>query len=211
MGRHMGKAVIYSIDGIEPSNQLALKADLALARLAAAGDHEAFRSIVDANKQRMFTVAKSVLRDPALAEDAVQESFIKAYRGLPDFKGDSRLSTWLFRITYLAAIDIQRQRTRHLRLAETSYDEDVAPADPETNVAEQQRVQKQIAQSLDCLSAFEQTVFTLRHMQNFKLREIAVVVDRSEGTVKNILFRAIRKMRDQLTSKQISLQEFEQC
>jgi DNA-directed RNA polymerase specialized sigma24 family protein len=48
-------------------------------------------------------------------------------------------------------------------------------------------------------------------MQNFRLREIALVVDRSEGTVKNILFRAIRKMRDQLAAEHISLQEFEQC
>jgi DNA-directed RNA polymerase specialized sigma24 family protein len=48
-------------------------------------------------------------------------------------------------------------------------------------------------------------------MQNFKLREIARVVDRSEGTVKNILFRAIRKMRDQLKNTRISLQEIEKC
>ena len=211
----MGKALIYSIDGIEPANQLALKADLALASLAASGDREAFRNIVENNKQRMFTVARSVLKDAALAEDVVQEAFIKAYRALADFKGQSRLSTWLHRITYLSAIDMQRQRTRHLRLADTSYDDDVVAESHSStlseNSAEQQRLKKHITQSLDCLSAFEQTVFTLRHMQNFKLREIAEVVDRSEGTVKNILFRAIRKMRDQLASNQISVQEFEQC
>lgn len=102
----MGKGVIVSIDGEQRASQLALKADLALANLAAAGDREAFRNIVDSNKQRMFTVARSVLRDAQLAEDAVQESFIKAYRALADFKGESRLSTWLHRITYLTAIDV---------------------------------------------------------------------------------------------------------
>lgn len=211
----MGKAVIQSIAGREKSSQLALKADLALAELAASGDREAFRSIVDANKQRMFTVARSVLHDPELAEDAVQESFIKAYRALQDFKGKSRLSTWLHRITYLTAIDLQRQRQRHLRLADTSYDEDIGA---DTGVhgrsessAERQRLQQHIDQALACLSSFELTVFTLRHMKNFKLQEIAEVVDRSEGTVKNILFRAIHKLRDKLAAEHIRLQEFEQC
>ena len=211
----MGNAVIYSIDGDERASQLALKADLALARLAAAGDREAFKNIVDGNKQRMFTVARSVLREAELAEDAVQEAFIKAYRALSDFKGESRLSTWLHRITYLTAIDLQRQRGRHLRLADTSYEEESTTVASDSGnseaAAENQRLGQHIDQAMNCLSAFEQTVFTLRHMQNFKLREIAVVVDRSEGTVKNILFRAIRKMRDELTAHQISLQEYEQC
>jgi RNA polymerase sigma-70 factor (ECF subfamily) len=211
----MGKSVIVAIDAEERASQLALKADQALATLAAAGDREAFRRIVDSNKQRMFTVARSVLRDVELAEDAVQESFIKAYRALNDFKGQSRLSTWLHRITYLTAIDLQRQRQRHLRLADTDYDEDIGADDSlqsrSESSAERQRLQGHIEKALECLSSFEQTVFTLRHMQNFRLREIALVVDRSEGTVKNILFRAIRKMRDQLAAEHISLQEFEQC
>ncbi len=211
----MGKAVIHSIHSDEKNNQLALKADQALAALAASGDREAFRSIVDSNKQRMFTVARSVLKDPVLAEDAVQESFIKAYRGLNEFKGKSRLSTWLHRITYLTAIDMQRQRQRHLRLADTSYDEDTG-ADlsihsVSESAAERQRLQQHIDQALECLSSFELTVFTLRHMKNFKLQEIAAVVDRSEGTVKNILFRAIHKLRDKLATEHIRIQEFEQC
>jgi len=102
-----------------------------------------------------------------------------------------------------------------LRLADTDYDEDTS-ADENAlsrseSSAERQRLQGHIEKALECLSSFEQTVFTLRHMQNFRLREIAEVVDRSEGTVKNILFRAIRKMRDRLAAEHISLQEFEQC
>jgi RNA polymerase sigma-70 factor (ECF subfamily) len=211
----MGIATIYQINAGEQSNQLALKADRALARLASSGDREAFRSIVDTNKQRMFTVARSVIEDAALAEDAVQEAFIKAYRALPDFRGDSRLSTWLHRITYLTAIDMHRQRVRHLRLATDSL-EDGAVADSHSSArsdsgVESRQLQSHIAKALANLSDFEQTVFTLRHMQNFKLREIALVVDRSEGTVKNILFRAIRKMRDQLAGTHTSMQEIERC
>ncbi|MEQ8315687.1 MAG: RNA polymerase sigma factor [Gammaproteobacteria bacterium] len=211
----MGKAAIKPFPGNGNSDQLALKADQALAALAAAGDREAFRSIVDSNKQRMFTVARSVLKDAALAEDAVQEAFIKAYRALGDFKGKSRLSTWLHRITYLTAIDLQRQRQRHLRLADTTYDEDIGVDSGvharSESTTERQQLSQHIDQALECLSSFELTVFSLRHMQNFKLKEIAEVVDRSEGTVKNILFRAIHKLRDKLAAEQSGLQEFEQC
>ena len=211
----MGIADIYSSNKDQQANQLALDADFALAKLAASGDRDAFKHIVDTNKQRMFTVARSVLQEAELAEDAVQEAFFKAYRALADFKGQSRLSTWLHRITYLTAIDLQRQRNRHLRLVGEDYEEassvDSNPQGQGESGAENQRLRSHIDQAINCLSAFEQTVFTLRHLQNFKLREIAVVVDRSEGTVKNILFRAIRKMRDELASQQINLQEYEQC
>ena len=192
-----------------------MKRDQALAKLASEGDREAFRAIVDGNKQRMFTVARSVLHDAELAEDAVQESFIKAYNALADFRGQSRLSTWLHRITYLTAIDLQRQRQRHLRLVDGEYAEDSSPDEGNHGrgevAVESQHIRSHIEAAMQTLSDFEQTVFTLRHLQNFKIREIAVVVDRSEGTIKNILFRAIRKLRDQLAADFPALTEFEQC
>lgn len=195
-------------------NQLALKADRNLARNASKGDRQAFQSIVDGNKQRMFTVARSVIGESALAEDIVQEAFIKAYRALPQFRGDCRLSTWLYRITYLTAIDLQRQQKRHLKLARETED-DAEFADPNHHSRSDADLQnkelgREIDQALNCLSPFEQTVFTLRHLQNFKLREIALVVDRSEGTVKNILFRAIRKLRERLDRSYL-IREIETC
>lgn len=211
----MGNVRIYDFDGGKRANQLALKADRALARLAGNGDREAFRSIVESNKQRMFTVARSVIEDAALAEDVVQEAFIKAYRALPEFKGQARLSTWLHRITYLTAIDMRRRRSRHLRLATEELVEDKlvdhSPANSGEGELESMQLQSHIAAALAQLSDFEQTVFTLRHIRNFKLREIAQVLNRSEGTIKNILFRAIRKMRDQLSDTQVSLRETNRC
>lgn len=211
----MGKATIYQLKPGDQTSQLALKADRALAKLASSGDREAFKTIVDTHKQRMFTVARSVIEDAGLAEDIVQEAFIKAYKALPEFRGQSRLSTWLHRITYLTAIDTKRQRQRHLRLATDDFEESQTLDSNTTSRSESQietsQLQQQITKAMKNLSDFEQTVFTLRHMQNFKLREIAIVVDRSEGTVKNILFRAIRKMREQLAGAHIQLQEIERC
>ena len=198
----MEKATLHSLTTPSQDGAAAIRADRELARRAGRGDREAFQRIVDDNKQRMFTVARSVIGDAASAEDIVQDALIKAYRALPDFRGDCLLSTWLHRITYLTAIDAQRARKRYLQLASDDGQEidieDETPATRGETLMQSSQLSQEIDRALECLSPFEQTVFTLRHMQNFKLREIALVVDRSEGTVKNILFRAIRKMRERL-------------
>ncbi|MCI5107235.1 MAG: RNA polymerase sigma factor [Pseudomonadales bacterium] len=210
----MDSASIHSLQDRQSDRQLALKADRQLARAAARGDRQAFQQIVDANKQKMFTVARSVIGEASLAEDIVQEAFIKAYRALPDFRGDCLLSTWLYRISYLAAIDVQRQQKRHLQLARASDpDAEVVDSNPgrrSDGELQNSQLGQEIQRALNCLSPFEKTVFTLRHMQNFKLREIALVVNRSEGTVKNILFRAIRKLRERLDSSYL-IREIETC
>ncbi len=197
----MEKATVHSLTAAS-AEAASVKADRELAKRAARGDRQAFQRIVDEHKQRMFTVARSVIGEPAAAEDIVQDALIKAYRALPDFRGDCLLSTWLHRITYLTAIDAHRARKRYLQLAgEEGIDaeiEDDTPASRSDSTVQSTQLRQEIDEALECLSPFEQTVFTLRHMQNFKLREIALVVDRSEGTVKNILFRAIRKMRERL-------------
>ena len=212
----METATIHALSDAKPPSEPTAKADRFLVRRAANGDRRAFQQIVERNKQRMFSVARGVLGSPDVAEDVVQEAFIKAYRALPDFRGDAELSTWLYRITYLTAIDHQRQMKRYARLARAAEAEAVSgagpvPAGSADRVIEAGELGQEIESALARLSKFEQTVFTLRHMQNFKLREIAVVVDRSEGTVKNILFRAIRKLRDQLQDSQFGPAEIERC
>lgn len=207
----MASSKILHFDRMDKDSVRALKADKNLAKRAADGDRDAFQTIVEENKQRMFTVAQSVIQDAGAAEDIVQESFIKAYRSLPNFRGESKLSTWLHRITYLTAIDFRRQQARHIKLADSNTDPnsdttadmtanivDSSPYAATDSAVSSNQLKQRLEGALACLTDFEQSVFTLRHMQNFKLKEIAVVLDRSEGAIKNILFRAIRKLREQL-------------
>lgn len=218
----MGTARIYYLTDANDAGSPSRKADRLLVKQAVAGDRRAFQQIVEQNKRRMLSVARGVLRSPHMvddAEDVVQEAFIKAYRALPDFRGDACLSTWLYRITYLAAIDHQRQQRRHRQLAEAvdavvRSDTDATTASitgGSSNEIESGQLGREIDAALGKLTKFEQTIFALRHMRNFKLREIAVVVDRSEGTVKNILFRAIRKLRDHLQDSEDLLEEIRRC
>ena len=189
------------------------RADQLLARRAADGDRQAFKEIVERYKQLMFGVAKSVLGDSPAAEDVVQDAFIKAYKALPDYRGDAQLSSWLYRITYSAAIDYVRQQSRHVELV-SDADELDQFSDPSSNgqtdsAVRSRQLRREIHAALESLTPFEKTIFTLRHMQNFRLREIAEVLDRSEGTVKSMLFRAIHKLQERLGGSQDDLMEIE--
>ena len=80
------------------------EADLVLVERVQAGDREAFGLLVSKYQRKLLRLVMRFVRDPAEAEDVTQEAFIKAYRALPNFRGDSAFYTWLYRIGYNAAL-----------------------------------------------------------------------------------------------------------
>src|SRR5665213_2984553 len=89
--------------------------DALIARRIAAGDREALRQLMRRHNQALFRVARSILKDDAEAEDAVQEAYLLAYGALGDFRGEAKLSTWLTRITVNESIARARKRKRSAR------------------------------------------------------------------------------------------------
>src|SRR5262245_64025589 len=87
------------------------------------GDHEAFRTLVERYQDRVYGLARRILRDPERARDAVQDGFLKAYAGLPRFEGRSGFYTWLYRLVFNQCIDMKR-RDRSSRHEE--WDEEIA-------------------------------------------------------------------------------------
>ncbi len=182
------------------------------------GDRSAFRLIVEGHKDRMHQVARSVLINKDNAEDVVQEAFIKAYKAIPLFQGNASLATWLHRITFLTAIDFRR-REKHNPLIATSNDSEKNPLadlkskDRVESAIEAEVLRQEIERAIQLLTPLEQSIFTLRHFQSFKIKDIAMIVERSEGTVKNILFRAIRKLRRELNDFAVieSQAEYRSC
>src|SRR5881628_1100537 len=86
--------------------------DLELAQRIATGDKHAFQLLMRRYNQKLYRTARSILRDDAEAEDAVQEAYLLAYRGMSGFRGDAKLSTWLVRIVVNEAIGRVRKRSR---------------------------------------------------------------------------------------------------
>ena len=208
----MPRAQVIDLTGRITKAPASLEA--ALVKRACQGDREAFRHIVESHKTAMWHVAQRVVKDAALAEDVVQEAFIKAYRALPEFRVDARLSTWLHRITFLTAIDFRRQQQSMGRVMVEETDIDYADPRPlsrsDSSVSSRQ-LRDQLERAMESLSPLEKSVFGLRHLQDFKLKDIAEIVCRSEGTVKNVLFRAIRKLREELSVDDEPAQEIKRC
>src|SRR6266700_1509913 len=120
---HMQAATALAFDDKLP--------EVELARRVAAGSHEAFTVLMRRYNQRLYRVARSVLKDDAEAEDAVQEAYLLAYRAIGRFRGDARLSTWLVRIVVNEAVTRLRKRGRSAEVIRLDGD-----AEPDSEIAE---------------------------------------------------------------------------
>ena len=170
-----------------------------LIRRAGQGDQEAFRQLVETYQAPAYRLALRMCGgDAALAEDAAQEAFLAAWRGLPRFRGDSRFSTWLYRLTTNAAIDWLRREKRHRGMDDVTElelpDDGPGPQDQ----AEQAEAQQTVRRALSRLSEEHRQVLLLRYMQELDYAEIAAALEISEGTVKSRISRAKMRLRELL-------------
>jgi RNA polymerase sigma-70 factor, ECF subfamily len=163
------------------------------------GDVAAFERLYERHGARMKSVARNLLGREADAEDAVQETFLKVYRGAASFRGSSSLMTWIYRILVNTCYDALRKRQRHPEDAlESAASGGEGPALPATAGDHPLRIA--IEQSLSRLSPRQRAVFLLSAVEGFSHREIAAVLDVSEGASRALLFEAKRRLQDLLWS-----------
>ncbi len=176
-----------------------------LVERARRGGRDAFRQLVERHQDDVFYLALGLLRNRDDAEDVVQDVFIRTYKTLERFRGQARLATWLYRVTLNACRDFQRRRRfatlqESLGLvprAESRWVEERADADPERAAASGE-LRREVARAVERLSPAERDVFVLRQYNQLSIRETAEITGRAEGTVKNLLFRALRKLQKEL-------------
>lgn len=168
-----------------------------LIRRAQRGDGEAFRQLVEAYQTQVYRLALRMCGESA-ADDVTQEAFLAAWRALPDFRGDCRFSTWLYRLTTNAGIDWLRREKRHRSTDDVTELElpDDAPSLQEQ--AEQSETQSAVRRALSRLSEEHRQVLLLRYMQELDYAEIAAALEISEGTVKSRISRAKAQLRELL-------------
>ena len=159
------------------------------------GSQSHFRMLVARHKQRVFHIALSVLgpQNQAAAEDAAQDTFITLYRRLSGFRGDSRFSTWLYRLAFNQAIDTQRQMRRHQGVALEQAPEPVAESDAVLErVKDEEAVA--LAAALAHLPQTQRIIIHLHYWLGYRVREIAEVLACPENTVKVYLSRARQRL-----------------
>jgi RNA polymerase sigma-70 factor (ECF subfamily) len=172
------------------------------------GDSAAFQEFVDRYKKKIYYIAYDITGDHDDAEDVSQEVFIKVFRSLKTFRRNAKISSWLYQISVNASIDLLRKKASK---PETSMD-DIERADIQENLpgsstraqnpersAEDLIIQKHISEALQKVTPKERSVFVMRHYNELKIREIAEILGVSPGTVKALFYRAIRKLRKELS------------
>jgi RNA polymerase sigma-70 factor (ECF subfamily) len=173
--------------------------DQELVERAQRGDKRAFELLVMKYQRKLARLLSRMVRDPAEIEDITQESFIKAYRALPQFRGESAFYTWLYRIAvntaknYLVARGRRAPTTTEFNAEEAEgFDDAELLRDIATPEAELQT--KQIAaavnKAVDALPEELRTAITLREIEGLSYEEIAQMMDCPIGTVRSRIFRA---------------------
>ena len=161
------------------------------------GDSEAFRTLVEGYQTQVYRLAARMCGESA-ADDVTQEAFVAAWRALPSFRGDCRFSTWLYRLTTNAAIDLLRREKRHRNADDITElelsDDGLSPQE----LAEQGETQEAVRRALGQLSEEHRQVLLLRYMQELDYGEIADALEISEGTVKSRISRAKGRLRELL-------------
>ena len=176
--------------------------ELRLIRLARDGNGEAFADLMRAHQDPVYRLALRMTGSEQDAQDVSQEVFLKAYTELANFRGDSRLSVWLYRVTTNLCIDLQRKKKRRPTVSIVQEDPDGEAEEmefpdlryaPETQ-AERRALQEAIAGALSRLSPQHREILLLREYGDYSYEELARMLHLTEGTVKSRLARAREKI-----------------
>ncbi|MCB1613947.1 MAG: RNA polymerase sigma factor, partial [Xanthomonadales bacterium] len=173
------------------------ESDSALVERCRRGDMRAFQRLFETHARSCHAVCARLLGDPALAEDALQEAFLKAHRRLDQFDGRASFGTWMHRIAVNTAIEFLRRRHPEDMNADMPAELEDEQADPQGQ-ASQAELAVGIGAALSQLTALERSVFVLRHLEQRSLAEIALTLSSNVNACKQAIFRAVRKMRDHL-------------
>jgi len=170
------------------------------------GEVAAFERLYELHGSRMKSIARNLLGHATDAEDAVQETFLKVYRGAASFRGSAALSTWIYRILVNTCYDALRRRRRRMEEALEPVPASEGAGGGASGgaaipaPAADHPLRLAIEQSLTKLAPRQRTVFLLSAVEGFSHREIAQVLDVSEGASRTLLFEAKRRLQELLWS-----------
>ncbi len=165
------------------------------------GDTSAFKDIVLAYQDRIYRLCRYMLGDPHNAEDAAQDTFLKAYQSLKNFKPDASLYTWLYRIAVNTCIDYKRKSAFESLFKHTNNGEDIIAEEQSTEPSpeklyESRQMTDALQKALKKLSQKLRTIIVMKEIEGLPYEDIARVLDISIGTVKSRISRAREELRD---------------
>ncbi|MDT0540826.1 RNA polymerase sigma factor [Croceitalea sp. P059] len=156
------------------------------------GDSQAFSKLVDDYKNLVYTVALRMLKNTEEAEEVAQDTFVKVFKSLKHFKGDSKFSTWIYRVTYNTCLD--RIKKNKKELLNTSIDAvegfDIKDVNNALNTILANEKALLVRKCVEQLSYKDAAIISLFYFEEKNLKELSIILSQSENTVKVRLFRA---------------------
>src|SRR5829696_2092674 len=177
-----------------------------LIQRAQKGNHDAFAALVDDHQRYVYNLALHVVKDENEALDLTQETFVRAWTALPNFKGQSQFRTWLYRIV----TNLCYNRLPNLRRSLNELGDDEIAEIPETDLAfdnpahglESRELRSYLHHAIDLLDEHYRMLISLRYQNELSYEEIATMLNLPLGTVKTGLFRAKEQLRRSLETYQ---------
>ena len=165
------------------------------------GNVNDFEKLVTAYEKNVYNIALRMVGDPEDAADMTQETFIKAYRALSSFRGDSKFSSWLYRIASNVCLDFLRSRSRHPQVSLSTVDEDDRATFelPDMRQNPEEQLMKKLSmeavrRGLEQLPEQQRQILVLRELGGLSYAELAQTLGLEEGTVKSRIFRARKRL-----------------
>ena len=165
------------------------------------GNVNDFEKLVTAYEKNVYNLALRMVGDPEDAADMTQETFIKAYRALSSFRGDSKFSSWLYRIASNVCLDFLRSRSRHPQVSLSTVDEDDRTTFelPDMSRNPEEQLMKKLSmeavrRGLEQLPEQQRQILVLRELGGLSYAELAQTLGLEEGTVKSRIFRARKRL-----------------
>lgn len=196
--------VLFTEEVARPLGQGMSSAEDELLRRLRQRDARAFAQLVDQYKDMVINLVTRMLGTAAEAEDLAQEVFLRVWKGLPDFRGEAKLSTWIYRITI--NLCIAHRKTARARAQFLPADEPAIWAHPSMHTetdnpyAEEAPLKARLTQLIGQMPEKYRTALTLYYLKNLSYLEIGEIMDVPMGTVKSHLFRAKAWLRERLLS-----------
>ena len=152
-----------------------------------------FHRAITQRSDRWYSACLKITRNPDLAADAVQDALLNAWRKRDQFRSTSRLDTWIHRIAVNAALNLLR-KSRPGVFEALDHDVEDNTDDPEQTLLDHE-LESDLAASLARLTEVERVCFVLKHLEQWRVREISEEIGTNEGRVKQAVFRAVHKLR----------------
>ena len=183
-----------------------LKSDSELVQKIKNNDYTAFRTFYELYKDLTYNVCYRILNNKDDAEDATQDVFIKVFKSIKKFRGDAKLSTWLYQIAVNISLNYARRKkivaflSLDFLLGKEEYFSDTSSASPYAEL-EKNESEMQVQQAIDALPARQRTAVILQRYEELSYKEIAEVMKTSLSAVESLLHHAKENLADELLNR----------